>query len=86
MIDSATDRDRVLIVTDQYENGDPASPTGCVAEFWRNGSCVCLVNFPNEDNEDIQYQIELAAEILHFKVVRRSDVDNDYGFHMGFKA
>lgn len=70
----------VMWIHDRYESGDPAAPLGCVAELKKGGRVVCTMEFPNEDNEDLQQAFESAAEKLGFIIRRTYDADPDYGY------
>ena len=70
-----------MTLVNLFENGDPASPIGAAAVIERDGKEVVTIEFPDEDNEDIQNVIcDAIEEHFGIKVQHTFNADSDYGY------
>ena len=67
---------------EKFEYGDPAAPLGCEIRIYRDDREVCFIEFPNEQNEDIQEMLEASLrETFGIEIKRTHNADVDYYHH-----
>ena len=70
-----------LIVTDEYEHGDPGAPLGSRVTLMRGDTELVELWFGNHDNEEVQnLLIETIETKYGIKAKYTTTADNDYGY------